>query len=77
MITGSLANHKGKSLQAADSEAKKRSAALRENRIQTGAYCVCYLSLHNELSHSLGRVSGVQPLSLRPTFDLTGGQRCS
>lgn len=34
------------------------------------AHCVCYLLLHNEPSQSLGRVSGVQPLSSWPAFDL-------
>lgn len=68
VITGSLANHKGESLQA-PAMAKKRSAASDENRTQTRAHCVCYLLLHNEPSHSLVRVSGVQPLSPRPAFD--------
>lgn len=74
VIMGSLANHKGESLQAAASNAKKRNTASVENRTQTRAHCVCYLLLNNELSHSLGRVSGVQPLSPRPAFDLTEGR---
>lgn len=73
VITGSLANHKGESPQAAVAKARRRSTAPGENRTQTRAHCVCYLLLHNEPSHSLGRVSGVQPLSPRPAFDLTGG----
>lgn len=44
VITGSLANHKGESLQAAAATAKKRSTASDENRTQTRAHCVCYLS---------------------------------
>lgn len=74
VIMGSLAKHKGESLQAAANMAKKRSTALGENRIQTKDHCVCYLSLHNKTSHSLGRVSGVQPLSPRPAFDLVEGR---
>lgn len=70
MITGSLANHKGESLQVAAAAAKKRSTASGKNRTQTMAHCVCYLLLHNGPSHSLGWVSGVQALSSRPAFDL-------
>lgn len=69
LIKGSLAFHKGESLQAAAATAKK-STASGKNRTQTRVQCDCYLLLHNKPSHSLGWVSGVQPLSSRPAFDL-------
>lgn len=69
LIKGSLAFHKGESLQAVAATAKK-STALGKNKTQTRAHCECYLLLHNKPSHSLGWVSGVQPLSSRPAFDL-------
>lgn len=69
LIKGSPAFHKGESIQAAAATAKK-STASGKNKTQTRVHCDCYLLLHNKPSHSLGWVSGVQPLSSRPTFDL-------
>lgn len=66
---GSLVFHKGESLKAAAATAEK-SGASGKNKTQTRAHCDCYLLLHNKSSHSLGWVSGVQPLSSRPAFDL-------
>lgn len=69
VTTGSLAFHNGEPVQAAAVAAKK-SAATGNNKTQTRPHCDCYLLLHNKPSHSLGWVSGVQPLSSRPAFDL-------